>query len=235
MEQVKQANAGKELNIEVDGALWSRIPIKTHLLSHEDSVTSVFSTYVAPVAEKGDIAFFSESALACVQKRFVHPRDIQARFLARILCKFVTKNPAGDGLGMPETMEMAFRECGTVRILLASAASAIGKLFGKRGWFFHVAGDKARSIDGPCPGAIPPYNECVVLAPININEAAAEAAKAAGCPVAIVDVNDLGREILGISDESIDRQWLLNLLADNPLGQEDQQTPIGIIRAAKCV
>ena len=31
-----------------------------------------------------------------------------------------------------------------------AAISAVGKLFGIRGWFYNIAGYKARSIDGPC-------------------------------------------------------------------------------------
>jgi hypothetical protein len=37
---------------------------------------------------------------------------------------------------MPETMEMALRECGRLRILFAAFISAVGKLFGVRGWFY---------------------------------------------------------------------------------------------------
>ena len=44
------------------------------------------------------------------------------------------KPPHGIGLGMPETMEYALRECGTLRILFAAFVSVIGKkLFRKKG------------------------------------------------------------------------------------------------------
>ena len=90
-------------------------------------------------------------------------KDIHPRPLARFLCKFVLKTPYGIGLGIPETMEMALQECGTPKILFAAAVSAVGKLFHKRGWFYKIAGYKARSIDGPCDYTLPPYNEYVVL------------------------------------------------------------------------
>ena len=230
MEAETIANEGKSLFIEVDGKSYARIPIKTHIITDADKLSDIFSRYAAPVIKDGDIAFVSEKAVACTQKRAVPMKDIKPRLLARILCKFVYKNPYGIGLSIPQTMEMALRECGVLRILLAAAVSVIGKLLGKRGWFYRIAGDKARAIDGPCDYAIPPYNKYVVLGPLNPDLAAGEAANAAGCPVAVVDLNDLGGNILGVSDASIDPVLLLKILADNPLGQSDEQTPIGIIR-----
>ena len=142
------------------------------------------------------------------------------------------KTPHGIGLGIPETMEMALRECGTIRILFAAFIGAIGKLLGKHGWFYIIAGPKASSIDGPCPNTIPPYNECVVLGPLNPNETAADIANYIGHPVLIVDINDLGGNILGASDPSIDRDLYARILKDNPLGQSHECTPMGIIRKA---
>jgi succinyl-diaminopimelate desuccinylase len=130
-------------------------------------------------------------------------------------------------------MEMALRECGTIRILFAAFISAIGKLFGRRGWFYNIAGEKARAIDGPCDYAIPPYNEYVVLGPKDPEETARAAAKTTGIPqFCIVDLNDLGGNILGVSSDELKAEWLLPILKDNPLGQTDEQTPIGIIRRA---
>lgn len=229
MEPAVQANEGKALMIAVDGVDYVRIPLKTHVITDADKLSDIFSTYVKPVAQSGDIAFISEKAVACTQKRAIPMKEIKPRRLARILCRFVYKNPYGIGLSIPETMEMALRECGTLRILFAAFISAIGKLFRRRGWFYRIAGDKARAIDGPCDCTIPPYNDYVVLGPEDPDRAARDASAVAGCPVAVVDLNDLGGNILGTS-EDLNRDWLLKILADNPLGQSDEQTPIGIIR-----
>lgn len=230
MRNMQQANEGKSLLIEVAGKRYARIPMKTHVITDKDKLEDVFTAYVKPAAQPGDIAFISEKAVACTQKRAIPMKEIKPRWLARKLCRFVYKNPYGIGLSIPETMEMAFQECGTPRILFASAVSVIGKLFGRRGWFYRVAGDKARSIDGPCDCTIPPYNEYVVLGPLDPDQSARQASSAAGCPVTVVDLNDLGGNILGVSDPSMDIDWLLKVLADNPLGQSDEQTPIGLIR-----
>ena len=127
-------------------------------------------------------------------------------------------------------MEMALRECGTLRILFAAVVSAFGKLIGKRGWFYKIAGEKARSIDGPCDCTLPPYNECVSLSPLDPDDVCKDVSAALGCPVLVTDINDLGGVIMGAYPESVDRDLMARVLKDNPLGQSHEQTPMGIIR-----
>ena len=115
--------------------------------------------------QPGDLLFVTEKIVAITQGRSYLVEDIKPRRLALFLSKFVVRTPYGIGLGMPETMEMALRECGTLRILFAAAVSAVTKLFGRKGDFYRIAGDKARAIDGPTSGTIPPYNKAVVLGP----------------------------------------------------------------------
>lgn len=226
-----QVNDGKDLGIQVEEIWYDRLPVKTHIITDVDTVGEVLATYAKPLWQEGDIVFISEKAVACTQKRAIPMKDIHPRWLARTLCRFVYKNPYGIGLSIPETMEMALQECGVVRILFAAAVSIIGKLFGRRGWFYQIAGDKARAIDGPCDCTIPPYNEYVVLGPLDPDKAARDGAEQSGCPlVAVVDINDLGGNILGVSDSTMDRDLLVRILKDNPLGQSDEQTPLGIIR-----
>lgn len=225
-----QSNEGKKLIIEVDGKSYLRMPIKTHVVTAEDKIPDVAEKYAKEHLQDGDILFISEKCVACSQKRAVPLDEIKPRPLAKLLCKFVYKSPYGIGLGIPETMEMALRECGTVRMLFAAFVSAIGKLFRRRGWFYKVAGYRAESIDGPTPYTLPPYNKCVVLGPENPDKVAREVSERVGQRVAIVDVNDLAGKILGISHEDMDREKIARMLKDNPLGQSAQQTPMGIIR-----
>lgn len=223
-------NEGKNLIIEVDGEKFCRYPVKTHVITEQDKIPDVAEQYLSGLLLPGDIVFMSEKAVACSQKRAVPLSEIHPRPLAKFLCKFVYKSPYGIGLRIPETMEMALRECGTLRILFAAVVSAIGKLFGRRGWFYKLAGYKAESIDGPTPYTLPPYNKCVVLGPLKPDETAKEVSDRIGAPFLIVDVNDLSGKILGASDDSIDRDKMARILKDNPLGQSAQQTPLGIIR-----
>ena len=106
----------------------------------------------------------------------------------------------------------------------------LGKLIGRKGDFYRIAGYKASSIDGPTPNTLPPYNRYVVLGPENPDKIARQISESVKAEVAIVDINDLGGNILGTSRETMDRKGLLGILKDNPLGQCSEQTPIGIIR-----
>lgn len=224
-------NPGKE---ELVGTLNNQhycYAIKTRVITKDDSLEQVMETYVRPVLEKQDILFISEKMVACTQGRAIPMKDIQPGFWARLLSRFVTKNPSGIGLAMPETMQCAIWECGLPRILFASFISVIGKIFGQKGWFYKYAGFKAAGIDGPCHWTIPPYNEYVVLSPENPEKTAAQLSKQLGGNIVlIVDLNDLGGEILGSSPGDIDREYLLSMLKQNPLGQSDQSTPMGILR-----
>ena len=224
------ANPGKRLVRTVDGEDWLRIPVKTHLITKEDDMADVVVRYPKPLMREGDILFISEKAVACTQSRAIPMEDIKPRKLAVTLSRYVTKTPAGIGLGIPETMEMALQECGTLRILFAAFCSVIGKILGKKGWFYIVAGPKARGIDGPTEGTIPPYDHYVVLTPADPMGTAKRLAQALGHPVAIVDINDLGANILGFSEKQPTLDWLARALGDNPLGQGSESTPMGILR-----
>lgn len=230
-EQIQStANPGKQLLRTVEGVDYLRIPIKTHLITNEDDMAQVVVRYAKDEMQPGDILFISEKAVACTQNRAIPMEEIKPRPLAVKLSRYVTKTPAGIGLGIPETMEMALRECGTLRILFAAFCSVIGKLLGQKGWFYHVAGAKARGIDGPTDGTIAPYDHYVVLTPAQPKQTAEKLAAALGHPVAIVDINDLGANILGFSQKEPTEETLGRILGDNPLGQSSEQTPMGIIR-----
>ena len=226
------ANPGKELLRTVDGVSYQRIPIRTHLITKADRMEDVVIQYARDKMQEGDILFISEKAVACTQNRAIPMEDIKPRKLAVTLSRYVTKTPAGIGLGIPETMEMALQECGTLRILFAAFCSVIGKLLGKKGWFYIVAGPKARGIDGPTEGTIPPYDHYVVLTPADPMGTAKKLAQVLGQPVAIVEINDLGANILGFSERKPTLDQLAKILGDNPLGQSSESTPMGIIRRA---
>ena len=237
MEENKELrpNEGKNSIIEVDGVKYERLPIPTHLITDKDNILDVAEKYGKPVLSgPDDVLFISEKCVACTQKRAIPLEDIKPRKLAVKLSNHVTKTPHGIGLGMPETMEMALQEVGAPRILFASGVSVIGKkIFRKKGWFYKVAGYRAKTIDGPCHNTIPPYNHYVVLGPLHPDKVAKEIADRIGYDVCIVDINDLEGEILGASSKKINKKLYARILKDNPLGQDDQQTPMGVIRPVK--
>lgn len=225
-------NDGKVLSVTTPAGTFKRIPIRTRVVMPGDDLDAFVAEYALPVVQAGDLLFVTEKIVAITQGRSYTLDEIQPRRLARFLSKYVTKTSYGIGLGMPETMEMALRECGTLRILFAAGVSAITKLFGRRGDFYRIAGDKARAIDGPTSGTIPPYNKAVVLGPTEPDAVAARLKALLGtdAEVAVVDINDIGGNILGSTLDKPGEQQLVRILADNPLGQGHQSTPMGVIR-----
>ncbi len=227
-----KANEGKELSISVDGIEYERIPLKTHVVMPDDQLMDIVTQYAHPELRDGDIFFITEKIVAITQGRSYALDEIHPRKLATFLSRYVTKTAYGIGLGIPQTMEMALREVGTPRVLLAAAVSAVTKLFGRRGDFYRIVGDKARSIDGPTDGTIPPYDNRVVLGPVDPDGVAREVQEALGLDlvVMIADINDIGGNILGSNSTQEHELIVARILGDNPLGQGTQSTPMGIIR-----
>ena len=221
--------------ITVGDTGWLRIPIKTSLILRGDDLGEAIHEALSDaglVLSPDDTLFVSEKAVGGSQGRYfvLGEDELHVRWLAGILSRFVTKTPAGIGLGMPETMECALRECGVFRILLAAFLGGFTRLFGRRGDFYRIAGSCARSIDGPTKGTIPPFNNAVSLAPLDPEGVSKRLSERFGCAAAVVDINDLGGNILGCFPPDKDRDLLLETLQDNPLGQGRAQTPAGIIR-----
>ncbi len=221
--------------IEIRGSEYQRIPIKTRLILKGDDLEEAIAEGLANAGEdldSDDILFVSEKAVGASQGRYflLDDPELTVRPLAKLLSRFVTRTPSGIGLGMPETMECALRECGSIRILFAAFVSALGRIVGRKGDFYRIAGHKARSIDGPTNGTIPPFNNAVSLAPLNPDAVCSDLAERFNCRTAVVDINDLGGNILGIYPADLDKELLVDILSDNPLGQGTASTPVGIIR-----
>jgi len=226
-------NDGKMLVVEIDGSHYARIPLRTHVVTAEDDIIEVVTRYTEGHLQPGDLLFVTEKIVAISQGRSFPMEEIEPRRLATFLSRYVTKTSFGIGLGIPETMEMALRECGTPRILFAAGVSAVTKVFGRTGDFYRVAGPKARGIDGPTAHTIPPYNHQVVLVPDNPRGVAVQVQRAlpVAVEVAVVDINDLGGNILGSTVSAERERLLVRILKDNPLGQGHESTPLGIVRA----
>lgn len=245
-----QPNPGKNLIIKINGVSYARYPVKTILIMPDETqnnadenaekrrknfdyptqkILEIIKKYAMPHIQKGDILFISEKIIAVTQRRAYKISEIKPYFLAKILSRFVTKNPAGIGLSMPETMQLAIEECGLPRIIFAAFAAFLTKIFGIKGVFYRIAGKQASAIDGPVPYAIPPYNEYATKGPKNSKAIAEYLSRELEVGIAIVDANDLGVEVLGAS-RGVDKDLIRKTLKDNPLGQSDEQTPIGILR-----
>ena len=224
-----QPNDGRELHASVDGVVYARHPVRTHLVTADDDAGEVARRYAGELDDDVALVAVSERMVAITQGRSHPMSSIRPGRLARFLVRFVTRPGYGIGLGTPETMQLAIDEVGAPRILLAAAVSGLTKPFGIHGLFYRIAGPQAGAIDGPTSYTIPPYNQAATLGPKDPDGAARRLAAALDRPVAVIDANDAGCNVLGASP-GLDRRLVKHLFADNPLGQSREQTPICVVR-----
>ncbi len=204
----------------------ARIPIRTHVITEQDDIVEVVKKYTGKIAEPGDIISIAESVVAISQGRAILPDSVRAGFLARFLCRF----PGKDGsLATPQAMQLAISETGKIRILLGGAAALLGRLVGRRGDFYRVAGHHLALIDDVA-GTMWPYEKHIILGPKNTRQVVEAIKEAVGAEAVIVDVNDKRNvDVLAFSS-GVDAAGLKKDLADNPFGNDDQQTPIVILK-----
>jgi F420-0:gamma-glutamyl ligase len=200
-----------------------------------DDLDLVMERHVVPHIRPGDLVVMAEKPIAASQGRSYALDEIHPTKLAKVLSKAVTKTPHGIGLGIPETMQLAIDEAGAPRIVAAAAVSAAGKVVGKRGLFYKVAGADVEAIDGPTWNTLPPHNTHAKLGPADPDGVAAHLADvlseaAAGrVEFVVIDANDLTATVLGASPGA-DRALAKRLMRDNPLGQGHEQTPVCVLR-----
>jgi len=251
-----EANVGKQLDLldSAHGRLWRRYPLRTEAVSAQTDLTAFVQEYVqrffAALPEQAAehrtrvagvpwYLFISEKIVAISQGRSYFVWDIKPSWWARTLSRFVTRTPAGIGLGSPYTMHLAIKEVGLPRILFASLAGAAGKLVGKHGLFYELAGSDVRAIDGPTEYSVYPANVSAKLPPANPDKVAAElsACIRAVAPaeflenfggVVVMDANDIGQNVLG-RDTAGGAGGYEAAFADNPLGQAHEQTPLCLV------
>lgn len=251
-----EANRGKSLDIALrSGETARRYPLQTEKFSPDSNMDVEIRRYVMQflkdLEERGDEddrqategvrwnVAISEKIIAIMQGRSWFVWDIKPGIPAKVLSRFVTRTPAGIGLGDPTTMQLAIQEAGLARIAYAAAGGAVGKLRGKKGVFYDLAGANVRAIDGPTEYSVYPSNVSAKLPPARPHEVAAHLTRvirdvvptryrSAFDGVAIVDANDIGCNVLGNASSRGD-DFFAGCFADNPLGQGRQQTPIAVI------
>jgi hypothetical protein len=224
-----EPNPDRSLHAALDGAVYARHPVRSHLVTDADDALEVVRRYAAPLPDDTALVAVSERMVAITQGRSFPMSSIRPGRLARFLVRFVTRPGYGIGLGTAETMQLAISEVGAPRILLAAAVSGLTKPLGVHGLFYRIAGRQAAAIDGPTPYTIAPYNQAATLGPKQPHRVARQMAQALGVPVVVIDANDAGCNVLGLS-RGLDRRFVERLFADNPLGQAGEQTPIALVR-----
>jgi F420-0:gamma-glutamyl ligase len=225
-----QTNPGRAATITVHGATYVRIPVRTHIVTEADDIVEVVARYAGPQLQPGDIVVVSEKVVAITQGRAIPIERIRVGTLAKLLWPRVRQVPYGIGLRSPYSMQCAIDECGRLRILLAAIVGAIGKLLGRSGDFYRVAGSQAAMIDAAGTAGIDQFKGSVIKGPRDPDGVARRIAERLNVGAAVVDVNDIGGSWAVGASPGLDRSLVEAAMKDNPLGQSAEQTPVGIIR-----
>ena len=125
-----KANDKKKLEITVGEEIYLRHAIKTKFITTNDEYLKIIEQYVSNIYEKGDILSISEKIISICQNRIVKREDLKIGFWAKLLSKFASHPTTGVGVGETIKMQYAIDKVGLIKVLYASLASAITKLFG---------------------------------------------------------------------------------------------------------
>ena len=204
------------------------LPIGTHLLGVLDEPQEVLRRYAGHLWQSGDVLTIGETPLAVMQGQYLHPATLEPSTLARLLCRvFHPTSSLATACGMQSLID---RE-GPARILGAWLIGTGLKVLGFKGWFYRLAGDQARLIDD-ITGTTPPYDQTLVMGPLEAGQFCQRMAEALGVAVAVVDVNDLGRVKVLAASQGCDGALLERALRPNPAGNANERTPLVLVRGA---
>jgi hypothetical protein len=220
---------------QVDGRTFVRVPIRTHKVLFGEDLAGIIETYAADQITPSTIICLSEKFVTICQNNVRHISEVQASWLARLIVRYVTKYPNDIGYSHPKKMQVAIDLAGYPRMILAMLIGGFTKfVLGRRGDFYRVAGHRIAEIDGFNPEAMKPFDEYAMLPPREPDKTCNELAKRFGCGCYIIDGNNINVEVVGMSQNmkalNLNRAIARQLMLDNPMGQNDELTPIFLIQ-----
>ena len=203
------------------------VSVRTRILTDKDNIVDIIERCAKDKIGPDDVLTVAESVVAITQGRFTRPEDLEPCFLAKVLCRFVPQEGSMSSVyGMQAVMDIE----GKYRVLYAMIVGILGKIIGKSGVFYNLAGRQAALIDD-VTGTMPPFDKCLVYGPEHASQVAQEIKARLGCyGAAVADVNDLKRSLIVGTSEGLPAAELAKILIDNPFGNASQQTPIVIIK-----
>ena len=215
----------------------TKIPVRTRLLVEGDDPVEIVTEYARKDLQPGDIVALSSAVSAIMDGRMLMEGAVPVSRTATLISSLIARQHRTEDWGASAPManalsvQAALEEVGTLRILVAALVGGIGKILGKKGWFYSISGPQAGQIDDIL-GALPPYDYYVIMGVKDARATASRIARALGPGIgaAIVDANDLGIAWVVGCSEGVDSQELERMMADNPAGNGEEQTPIVVVR-----
>lgn len=97
--------------------------------------------------------------------------------------------------------------------------------------FIRLFGQEVSGLDGFYGDVWKEYEDIGIELPFDSDKVCNDIKNKLGISTMIVDANDFGREILGkSSDIKLSDEVLREIIRDNPAGQENELTPLVLIR-----
>jgi len=137
------------------------IPVRTRIVTPKDDIVDIIEKYAGKDIGPNDVVSVAESVLAITQGRILSMEEMKPRFSARLLCRFV---PQKGSLSSTYGMEAAMLAEGEGRVIFAFLMGILGKLVGRDGVFYEMAGKQAALIDD-VTGTMPPFYPIYVVSP----------------------------------------------------------------------
>ena len=218
--------AKKLIKIPGNNKNYTTIAVKTEILGIFDEPVKTISDYCKDIVKKGDYLIIGETPLAIMQGRYLNPINIRYSFYSKLLCYFF--HPTSS-LATACGMQILINKIGITRIIYALTIGIIFKFIGIKGIFYRLTGKESALIDD-ISGTTFPYDKSIVMGPIDTKRFCDDVSKILGVDVAIADVNDLGKVKIIESSNKSNLRILERTLTTNPAGNDDQKTPIVIIR-----
>ena len=215
-----------------DGARYQRFAIHTHFIEVGENQAELVKRYVLPLYQPGDVLAFGAKVMAMCTGNVRTKDQVKPGFWAKLLAPRASETVAGIGMHDPYKLQLAIDMVGAPKVVFASIASAVTKLFGVKGVFYKIVGKDVAGIDGfYYRSSFERYKSLALINNTNATELCDGIEKETGVPVALMDANDIDQNQLGkgtgfpLTDEQIQ-----DALKDNPSGQGDELTPFILIR-----
>lgn len=206
-----------------------RIPVETGIVTEADDMVEVVREKTSGIARPGDLVALAESVTAITEGRAISVETIEPSFVATRLAAMVQKRSQMAPLGSPHGMQVAIDEVGRGRVLLGLVGGLYDAVTRGKGHFYSLAGMQTALVDD-MSGGMPPYDHHVIKGPRDPDATALRVKQQTGLDCCIVDANDQQIAWVIGASEGVDRKHIEQVLSDNPAGNEDQKTPIILIR-----
>ena len=222
---------------QVGARRFARTPVRTHMVMFGEDLNGILERYAQADLSPDSIVCLSEKFVTICQNNVRHISDVRDSWLARLIVKYVTKYPDDIGYSHPKKMQVAIDLAGYPRMVAAVIFGGMTKLLLKRrGDFYRIAGHRISEIDGFNPAAMKPFDEYAMLPPLRPDETCDELAARFHCGFYIIDGNNINVEVIGMSRNmaalNVSKSLARDLMLDNPMGQNDELTPLFILREA---